>query len=226
MSNHLFCIPQSTYLANTSHYILASSEECTCCGDTPCVTTTMAPEQGLSPNNPFIPQREANVFRFPRIPVPRRQTRFFDPEVTIGYDFIVDDGPSIYSVVLPPNINQPNDPFHIWLGNSSCSEFTDVNLHLNAGEEYIFSSPVPCFGVRNIDPNANLDPTNPLAFVTGLSFDTAGSVDLRQIPLVSTTAAPTTTAVPTTTTTQPPAILSIANENLISINNNQLIYIN
>jgi hypothetical protein len=54
---------------------------------------------------------------------------------------------------------------------------------LTGGTTFNFASPLRCFSVRGIETSAGLDPTNPLAFITGLTFESAGSVSMRQIPI-------------------------------------------
>ena len=67
--------------------------------------------------------------------------------------------------------------------NDSCSTFTVSQGSITGGVPKSFSSPVQCFSIRGIDVGANLDPANTTAFVTGVTFDQAGSVSLTQTPI-------------------------------------------
>ncbi len=46
------------------------------------------------------------------------------------------------------------------------------------------------FRIAGIDPAAGLDPNNPQAFVTGLTFVGAGTVNLTMTPLIGGSAVP------------------------------------
>ena len=59
--------------------------------------------------------------------------------------------------------------------------FTDNVL---AGEEYTLSDGVDRFRVLGIEESLALDPLNPTAFVTGLTFDGSGAVQLSQNPIL------------------------------------------
>jgi hypothetical protein len=109
---------------------------------------------------------------------------FFDPDVAVGYDYVVNSGPSIAAVLLPEGINV-TDPFQIWLdsSNGACTSFADSGITVAGGSSFTFASPVTCFGVRGIELAANLDPTDPLAFVTGLQFAGTGTLSLTQTPI-------------------------------------------
>jgi len=88
------------------------------------------------------------------------------------------------------NITEPDRPFFIdpdvlWSDSSggNCTDFVSSGTTLTGGTTFNFASPLRCFSVRGIETSAGLDPTNPLAFVTGLTFESAGLVSMRQIPI-------------------------------------------
>ena len=72
------------------------------------------------------------------------------------------------------------------------------NFALTAGTTFdllnINPSGFSSFAINGIDTNEALAPTNPQAFVTGLTFTTPGSASISQVPIV--TNIPGTAAVP------------------------------
>ena len=127
-------------------------------------TTTSSP--GETPDNPLMPVIVDNSFVF-NFPVQPDRTFFIDPEIAIGYDYAVSGGPLFASVTAPTGINTSNI-FDLVFGTS--------NVSITGGVAYNFGTPQSSFRIQGIDLAANLDPTNPLAFVTGVSFDRSGSV--------------------------------------------------
>ena len=101
----------------------------------------------------------------------------------MGYDYIVNAGPAVASVLI-------NDP----LPNGD-SEFT-LNLPgfgsfaLNVGETFDLTTFLPGgfteFSITGIDTTEMLDPDDPMAFVTGLTFVgvTEAEIDFTMIPQV------------------------------------------
>jgi hypothetical protein len=61
--------------------------------------------------------------------------------------------------------------------------FGATNVPITGGVAYNFGTPQSSFRIEGIDLAANLDPTNPLAFVTGVSFDSSGTVNVTQTPI-------------------------------------------
>jgi len=51
--------------------------------------------------------------------------------------------------------------------------------------DYTFATPQSDFSIRGIDIAANLDPDNPTAFVTGVTFNSTGVVNVTQTPIRS-----------------------------------------
>jgi hypothetical protein len=138
---------------------------------------------GSTPDNPLLPVIIEDGFQFDfNITEPDRPF-FIDPDVAVGYNYIVDSGPNMTSVLLPTGIG---DGFYeLWSDSSggNCTDFVSSGTTLTGGTTFNFASPLRCFSVRGIETSAGLDPTNPLAFITGLTFESAGSVSMRQIPI-------------------------------------------
>ena len=128
---------------------------------------------GDTPENPLMPVIVDNSFEF-TFPVQPGRTFFIDPEIAIGYDYAVSGGPLFASVTAPTGINTSNI-FDLIFGTS--------NVSITGGVAYNFGTPQSSFRIEGIDLTANLDPTNPLAFVTGVSFNSSGTVNVTQTPI-------------------------------------------
>jgi hypothetical protein len=119
-------------------------------------------------------------FLFDSVPVVTGVRRFFDPVVAIGYDYTVTGGPLFSEVLAPTGINASNT-FDLIYGSTSVS--------LTAGVPYTFGSPQSSFRIQGIEVAANIDPAIPTAFVTGLTFDSSGTVNVTQTPITFNTSA-------------------------------------
>lgn len=106
---------------------------------------------------------------------------YIDPEVAIGYDYVVTDSssPLVASVILPTGFGDDEYAIYVWDG----SEYVFVS-ELTAGDEYFFADAVDNFRVMGIETDANVDPADPLAFITGLTFNSSGTVYMSQTPVV------------------------------------------
>lgn len=106
---------------------------------------------------------------------------YIDPEVAIGYDYVVTDSssPLVASVILPTGFGDDEYAIYVWDG----SEYVFVS-ELTAGDEYFFANAVDNFRVMGIETDANVDPADPLAFITGLTFNSSGTVYMSQTPVV------------------------------------------
>jgi hypothetical protein len=143
------------------------------------ITTGQCPDSppGETAQNPLLPTfppTDEGSFVFVNVPVTAGIRRFFDPVVAIGYDFEVTGGPLFSEVLAPTGIN-PSNIFELIYGNASYS--------LTAGISYTFLSPQSNFRIQGIEVSANLDPTDPTAFVTGLTFNSTGIVTVTQTPI-------------------------------------------
>ncbi len=107
---------------------------------------------------------------------------FIDPVVTTGYDYFVDSGPNFASVQLP---SIGDDLFNLYLWDSGLWKFDSI---LGAGQQHSFgTSGVDRFRIDGIEASAGLDPNDPAAFVTGLTFVDAGAVSMRMVALTEQT---------------------------------------
>ncbi|MGY5452765.1 nidogen-like domain-containing protein [Agarivorans sp. MS3-6] len=134
---------------------------------------------GATPENPIMPVVVDGGWEFD-FNVQADELVFIDPDVAVGYDYIVDQGPNIQTVVLPAGFD--DDMFYIWLWNGLD---WDQVANVAAGDAYDFGlGGVDRFRVTGIDIANEVDPTNTLAFVTGLTFTDTGAVSMRQLPIV------------------------------------------
>jgi hypothetical protein len=143
---------------------------------------------GATPSNPLLPIVTDNGWEF-TFNIEAGQRIFIDPEVAIGYDYIVDSGPNIASILLP---NIGDGSFDLWLWNGS--EWVNSGQTLTAGNPFTFATGQQRVRILGIEMGANLDPSNTTAFVTGLTFDAAGQVSMRQIPITAAIPEPETWA--------------------------------
>lgn len=135
---------------------------------------------GATPSNPLLPVVVDDSFVFD-FNIQEEQQIFIDPEVAVGYDYEVTSGPNFASVLLPTTIGDGVYDLYLWEN----SDYV-FSAALTGGTEYFFApGGVSRFRILGIEVSANLDPNNPQAFVTGLTFVGAGAVSLTQTPLVS-----------------------------------------
>ncbi|MFM7907659.1 MAG: PEP-CTERM sorting domain-containing protein, partial [Microcystis sp.] len=143
---------------------------------------------GTTPTNPLLPTpnpSNPNGFTFPGVIVGNNgfgttTPIFFDPIVSVGYDYAVTGGPLFASVLIPNALPQGDSNFILELpgfGNYSLVAGTTFNL---LGVNPLGFSD---FRISDIDPAEMLDPTNPTAFVTGLTFTAPGTVTVTQNPI-------------------------------------------
>ena len=137
---------------------------------------------GETPDNPLLPVIIDGEFNFDfNVQDPEEQI-FIDPEVAVGYNYFLDSGPNITSVELPTDIG--DGIYDLWLFNSVLGDFVDSGTDIIGGNPFTFASGgVESFSIRGIEVDAMLDPDDITAFVTGLTFASAGNVSLRQVPL-------------------------------------------
>jgi hypothetical protein len=139
---------------------------------------------GTNPEEPLLPildPENPDVFTFPDIPVVPDQIFFFDPDVAVGYDYTVTGGPLFASVLIPNSLPLGDDEFLLELGSfGNFPLFAGTTFDLLSVNSLGFDS----FRISGIDTNERLDPTDPLAFVTGLGFTGAGTVTVTQTPII------------------------------------------
>ncbi len=137
---------------------------------------------GSSSEAPLLPVIDPEDFSFDFLFDARADERvFIDPIIAVGYDYIINSGPNIASVLLP-TIAGDDGAYEIFLWDGDGFDIFLDNAF--AGVEYAFDvDGVDRFRVLGIDQAALLDPLNPVAFVTGLTFVSAGTVDMSMIPV-------------------------------------------
>lgn len=143
---------------------------------------------GATPSNPLMPVVTEDGWTFTFNVVPDQRV-FIDPFVAVGYDYFVDAGPNIASILLP---NIGDGQFELWLWNGTA--WTDSGETLTAGTVFTFATGQQRVRILGIEIDANVDPDNPTAFVTGLTFDGAGAVSMRQVALTAAVPEPGTWA--------------------------------
>lgn len=133
---------------------------------------------GETPENPILPVITDTGFAFD-FNVELNERVFIDPVIAIGYDYEITSNNNFASVLLP---NIGDDNYDLWLWNGT--EYVDSNQNIAAGVEYFFSANgVDRFRIMGIETGALLDPNDPTAFVTGLTFTNSGQVIMTQSPV-------------------------------------------
>jgi len=143
---------------------------------------------GFTPQNPILPAvSSANGWQFD-LTIPNGLL-YIDPQVAVGYDYLLDSGPNFTSVLLP---SAGDNQFSLYLWNGSEWTFDST---LNAGIEHVFGGAgVDRFRITGIETSAGLDPNSPTAFVTGLTFAGTGHASMHMSPLVQAVPEPETYA--------------------------------
>jgi probable HAF family extracellular repeat protein len=150
------------------------------------------PQPGTTPTNPLLPTPDPNNpdgFTFPGVIIGDNglgtiDPIFFDPIVSVGYDYSVTGGPLFASVLIPNALPQGDSNFTLELpGFGNYSLLAGTTFNLLGVNPLGFSD----FRISDIDPAEMLDPTNPTAFVTGLTFTAPGIVTVTQNPIIQNT---------------------------------------
>jgi len=134
-------------------------------------TSIVAINDGLTPLTPLLPGTTDlnghSVFEF--FPRPQ-QTVWIDPFIATGYDYTADYG------ILTAEFLDLKDPdgYNIYLAtNLSTPIITNYKPGIDAIITFADYTDEEVLGFRvdGIDPKLNVDPFNPLAFVTGLTWN-------------------------------------------------------
>lgn len=146
------------------------------------VATPVGP--GVTPDSPILPTPSMPAppgsFIFTSTDVLPGLIRFYDPAFAIGYDFDIVSGPLFQSVMLP---NVGSGLFDLYLFDGTDFVFNSI---LTAGVPFdLGPRGVDRFRILGIDPSAGLDPTDPTAFVTGLSFTGSDTANFTMTPLTT-----------------------------------------
>lgn len=138
-------------------------------------------------NMPF--GTDTSIYRFNVENVGPNSLTFIDPLVAIGYDYAIGAGDPNFASLLLPNIGDGQFTIEYLNGDEL------VQLALAADTPFYFpTGGVSAFKVRGIETAAALDPNDTNAFITGLSFISAGNftgtmtpvtVDTAPVPLPS-----------------------------------------
>jgi PEP-CTERM motif len=128
---------------------------------------------------------EAGVYHFNVLSVSPDSVTFIDPKIAIGYDYAIGAGDPNFASVILPDVGGGHFELMFELGGKTV---TDA---LNEGVQFFFGDGgVSAFEVAGIDPSAMLDPGNAGAFVTGLTFASAGEFTGTMTPITATTGVP------------------------------------
>lgn len=107
---------------------------------------------------------------------------YLDPAVAIGYEYVAGAGDPAFRSVRLPDIG--DGQFIIQSFDENTGQWVDLMAAV-AGNEILFGpSGLRRFRVMGIEADANLDPNDPTAFVTGVSFVTSGQFTGRMIAVV------------------------------------------
>lgn len=141
---------------------------------------------GSSAESPLLPTEMGSggefVFEFvatPGTPV------FIDPFIAVGYDYTLNTPGNAFVDLILPNVG--DGVFTVSGLDGMGGAFSDT---VTAGMTYSFASGVTAFSVAGIEVSAGLDPADPSAFVTGLTFLNPGTVSVSQSPVSVFVAAP------------------------------------
>lgn len=153
-------------------------------------TTVIWPPLGGpgSASNPFEPISisETGSFSFSVPTTPGMW--FIDPLVATGYDYAIHTaGVSFAEVKVATSAG--DNIYSLYDTSSGSAVLLTANLTTN--QLFTFNTPVTSFRIDGIETSAGLSPMNPMAFVTGISFNfgssTPNSVDVTQTPIVTDT---------------------------------------
>ena len=119
------------------------------------------------------------------------QPIYIDPVLAVGYDYRVQSGPNFASVILP---NVGDGKFALWLWDSVLGQYVFDETLMHDTQFFFGDGGVDRFRILGIETSAGLDPNDPQAFVTGLTFTGTGTVAMTMTPLAENVPAPATLA--------------------------------
>ncbi len=137
---------------------------------------------GSSPLAPLVPtivDPNTGAFQF-NFGVAPGQLIYIDPLVATGYDYQVSSGPNIASALFPILPGQ-SSAYQIF----TLDGLTQLGTAMGGSTFNFGAGGVNAFRLLGINPNIALDPSNTLAFVTGLTFVNGGRVAMSQLPLTT-----------------------------------------
>lgn len=135
---------------------------------------------------PVLPSTSANgAFQFSLTVTSALAPVVLDPILAAGYDYF-SSGLNFVSLRLPTGLGINHYLLYLWDGNQFVFERS-----LSGDVLYTFSSGVNRFRILGLDA-AGLDPTNPLAFPTTVTFSGEGLTDITMMPLAASVPEPST----------------------------------
>ncbi len=127
----------------------------------------------ILPTDPSNPTNAEGGFVFELPEVMAFETIWIDPDVSVGYTYVATGG-GLFASVTAPSLISVNDLDGYTI--TYIDQFgNEVTVSLLAGETYSFGVGVESFTLNGIDTDLLVDPTDPAAFATGLSFTTSGT---------------------------------------------------
>ena len=108
-----------------------------------------------------------------------------DPEIAVGYDYAIGEGDPLFRSVKLPDLGDGQYGLSLWDGSAY-----SFQTGLAAGTEYFFAGTgVSRFRIDGIETSVGLNPSDPTAFVTTLTFAGTGRFTGTMTPLTVTVAA-------------------------------------
>jgi hypothetical protein len=140
-----------------------------------------SPLSGSAPPDVHLPAVSGGSFHFTIGNVGPNSVTFIDPPVAVGYDYATGPGDPNFKSVLLPQVGDNLFDLHLWNGIKYVFHAT-----VQSGVEFSFpSGGVNRFRVLGIEAGAGLDPNNATAFITGLTFVSAGQFTGTMTPIVA-----------------------------------------
>ena len=128
------------------------------------------PLTGNVPSDVALPTVANGVYNFNIGSVSPSQITFIDPFVAVGYDYATGAGDPNFASVLLPNVGDGLYTLDYTSGGVASS------ITLAHGIQFFFpQGGVSAFHVGGSEESAGVDPGNVTAFITGLTFTSAGS---------------------------------------------------
>jgi len=147
------------------------------------------------PSAPVLPTPSNDGFTFSTPPMPvldgngnPKPGGFYDPDVAVAYTYEALNADTLFGDVMIPN-QYGDGKFQLLIWDETSGEYVDSGIRLLAGVwfnfgELGFQNGVGKFRIAGIETSAMIDPSDPLGFVTGLTFTGSGSA-FKMTPLAA-----------------------------------------